>query len=155
MKYKGTIVSYNNDFQVEFKVYNPQWEETLRYFPITNPNNLLYREGDIVMFSIDEENGVELLEVLPPITSPCQNHDLQMEDEEKYIEPKNKLYDFTLIKLEWNSINGFIFECLRLDFKINDIFYDITLFGIDTSFKTFLYVDILFKRFKIYDKTDY
>ncbi len=59
--------------------------------------------------------------------------------------------NFTLINLEWNCYNGFIFKFLHLElYKPIDI--DNSLFSINFT-GDFLYIDILFKTFKIFDKT--
>lgn len=55
----------------------------------------------------------------------------------------------SIIELEWNCYNGFIFKVLEFEPKR---YIDRALFGISFS-KSFLYVDLLFFSFKIFDKT--
>jgi len=56
---------------------------------------------------------------------------------------------FSLLELEWNEINGFVIGAIRIDFGN----YISSLVGIDVSM-CFLYIDLLFFRIKVFDKTD-
>ena len=58
----------------------------------------------------------------------------------------------TLITVEWNCYNGFIFEFMHLElFKPINI--DNALFGMNVS-KNFLYIDVFYMRIKVFDKSD-
>lgn len=59
----------------------------------------------------------------------------------------------SIIGLEWNCYNGFTFNILLLElFKPINI--DSALFGINFS-RRFLYIDLLFITFKIFDLNEY
>lgn len=57
--------------------------------------------------------------------------------------------ELTLIRIEYNSINGFIF--LILNVEVDNL--ESSLFGIHLS-RDFLYVELLFKTIKIFSKAD-
>ena len=56
-----------------------------------------------------------------------------------------------LLRIEYGYINGFVFQVLGVDNLL--IYEERSLFEINFG-GTFLYIDILFFNFKIYDKTD-
>jgi hypothetical protein len=58
---------------------------------------------------------------------------------------------YTLIQLEINRYNGFIFSLFYVECEWSDT--DSALFGLYFG-KNFLYLDIFYKTFKIFDKTD-
>ena len=57
----------------------------------------------------------------------------------------------SLINIEWNHINGFEFSILNQECEWSDV--NGALFGLYFS-KNFLYLDVFYKTFKIFDKTD-
>ena len=59
------------------------------------------------------------------------------------------MLDFDLIDIGWSFYNGFHLDILFISCKK----FEGSLFGINFG-GTFLYIDILFFNFKIYDKTD-
>jgi hypothetical protein len=58
---------------------------------------------------------------------------------------------FTPIWLEWNCYNGFVFQFFNIE-SYKPINMDASLFGISLS-KRFLYIDILWMNFKVFDNT--
>lgn len=56
----------------------------------------------------------------------------------------------TILNTEWNNKNGFVFELIHLDLYSTNI--EVSLIGLYFS-RRFLYVDIIWKRIKIFDKT--
>jgi hypothetical protein len=58
---------------------------------------------------------------------------------------------FIPIRLEWNDINGWLFNILFIEtympFRLSS-----SLFGINVS-KDFFYIDLLWKEIKVFDKT--
>ena len=69
------------------------------------------------------------------------------------------IQEITLIRIEFNSINGFIFDLLSLEVDRNiDDYYktiiDHSLFGIHFA-PNFLYINLFWKQIKIFDKTDH
>jgi hypothetical protein len=62
------------------------------------------------------------------------------------------MHRITIINVEWNCYNGFIFELINLQlFKPINI--DNALFGVNIS-KYFLYIDIFWIQIKVFDNTD-
>lgn len=61
---------------------------------------------------------------------------------------------FTPFRLEWNCINGFILELFCIEGKLFKLEGERCLFGINWS-PSFLYIDLFFKMFEIYDKNEY
>ena len=58
-------------------------------------------------------------------------------------------YEFELINLSYNNINGFQFRILSLDFWTRFGDFDRTLFGIQFYPKDYFSIDFLFIRFDI------
>lgn len=58
---------------------------------------------------------------------------------------------FTIIQLEWNMDNGFIFSLFYNECQWSDT--DAALFGLYFG-KNFLYLDIFYKTIKFFDKTN-
>lgn len=64
---------------------------------------------------------------------------------------KIELYNFTPISIQWNYINWVQVQILFIDTTLFNI--EAGLFGINVS-SDFMYVDLLFMRIKIFDKTN-
>jgi len=58
---------------------------------------------------------------------------------------------YTIIQLELNRYNGFIFSLFYIECELSDT--DSALLGLYFS-KNFLYLDLFYKTFKFFDKTD-
>lgn len=60
------------------------------------------------------------------------------------------MLSLTLIQLEWNAWNGFIFSLVHVECSKPNM--DSALFGVNAS-ENFLYIDLLFIPIVIFDKT--
>lgn len=58
---------------------------------------------------------------------------------------------YTLINLSWSDINGLSFYILSID--LYDREFNGSLFGFNTDFHRYFYLEIFYKSFKLWDKS--